>query len=244
MAFDGASYFPREWRLALTGELQTYLDQADEAILKAADRAVFEVTSATKERLRDMVRGAGLGHRLANTVRAETYPKQGLARNPAGWIYVQRGAVKIFQAFEVGETIRSQDGGKLAIPIPGSPADRKNFGEQRPGETIIETFRSRGIRLVFVRGNGRRPDMLVAESARVRGTKTGRQRVSNAARTKSGGFAHGAASIPLFWLVPAAKMPKRLDWDAEFRRASSEFMSAFAKEFARWLEILYRQGRA
>jgi hypothetical protein len=150
--------------------------------------------------------------------------------------------VRIFEAFETGATIRAAGGGYLAIPIPGSPADRRSFGRQRSGETIIETIRARGVKLSFVPGNGSRPAMLVAESARVRTGANGRERVSTAARTAAGRFAQGAASIPLFWLVPEAKMPKRLNWNREFERATASFMAEFSKAFAEEFAALGRAG--
>lgn len=238
MAFDAGSLIQgRELSLALSGKLQKYLDGADMAILRAASVAVNNVTQNTKDGLRQMVTGARLGKRLANAVRAKVYPERGLGRNPAGWIFVQQSAVHIFKAFEENTTIRAGGGKNLAIPIPGSPADRKNFGQQRSGETIIQSIRNRGIELSYVPGRNGRPAMLVAQSVRLGVSKAGRQRVTSAKRTKSGGFAKNASSIPLFWLVPEANIKKRLDWGREFQRASSEFMSRFTAEFEKQLAV-------
>lgn len=243
------SIFSREMQLALTGKLQEYVDHADEMVLKAARFAIVKVIDDQKERLRDTVKEVGLGERLANAVRGEVFPKTGLARNPAGWIYVSQSAIEIFTAFESGALIRSKDGGDLAIPIPGSPADSQHMGKQRPGETRIQTFLNRGIKLSFVPGRNGKPNMLVAENVRVRAVRSkrgpaGRERVTSAKELKSGGYAAGAATVPLFWLVPQAKMPKRLDWSREFERVTREFMKEFAAAFSTWLAILESNRRA
>lgn len=244
MAFDGAGgLFPREFQLALKGQLQDYIDFADFAVMDAALFAVRNITERTKDRLRAMVTGAGLGTRLANAVRGEVYPNNGKSRNPAGWIYVRQGSVRIFEAFETGPTIRGKEGGWLTIPIPGSPADRKNIGPARPGVSPVERFTQRGIELSYVPGTPSRPAMLVARSVRLGMRQDGRSRVANARMTKSGAFAKDAASIPLFFLVPAAKLPKKLDWNREFERASAAFMTEFAAEMAEQLEIVDRRFR-
>ncbi len=225
--------FSHELGLALTGQLQATINAADAAVLKAANGAVDWVIHTMKDELREMVEGARLGRRLANSVRGRKYPDQGLGRDPAGFIYVQPSAVHIYESFATGATIRSRTGDYLAIPVPGSPADRKNYGQKRDGRTTIEDFKARGIELAFVRANGSRPAMLVGKSVRLSTLKSGRQRVTAAKLTKSGRLAAGTQSIPLFWLVPSAKMPKRLAWDAWFRRASEQFMQRFAAEFDR-----------
>lgn len=243
------SLFPKQVELALRGELQDYIRDADEALMRAARLAMQQTVGFEVERLRGVVQTAGLGGRLANAIRGEVYPKSGLSREPAGWIYVQPNAVKIFEAFDKGALIRSGRGVDLAIPIPGSPADRKLFGQARAGETVLETFRARGVQLSLVPARNGKPAMLVAENVRVREVQTksgpsGRLRVSSAKLTKSGAFAKGAASVPLFWLIPEAKMPKRLDWRREFERATAAFMQKFAAELARAIEWVNENRRA
>ena len=223
--------FTREMELALKGQLADYIEHADEAVLKAAKRAVENVVGDTKERLRGMVRDAGLGTRLANTVRGDVYPERGLARDPAGWIYVaSKSAERIFEAFEEGAELN----GPLLIPIPGSPADRKNFGNDPPRDqqSKAEWFEAKGVELQYVPPRGGRPAMLVGVSVRLREDKKGRLKARGAKRTKSGGFGKGAATVPLFWIVDHASIPRRLSWRSEFRRAVQGFMRAFAEEFA------------
>lgn len=242
--------FSHQLALALTGELQATIDWADNAVLLAADAAVHNITQRLKGRLRDIVIESGLGKRLSGAVRAKEYPESEgtLARNPAGFIYVQPSAVHIFEAFEKPNTIEARNGRFLAIPIPGSPADRKNYGQKRKGVTTVEDFRQRGVEMQYVRAVPGRPAMLVAKMARVSTLKSGRQKVSQAGLTKTGKVKAGAQSVPLFWLVPRVKMSGRLGFEPLFKRAADEFLADFAREFdrefARFSETARLQRRA
>lgn len=245
MAFDGQHFlFSREQQLALTGELAATIAAADEVVLKAARFALMTVVEEGKTRLRDMVVKAGLakqgsgsgkgsGRSLASAVRFELYPKTGLARNPAALLYIQPSATKIYDAFEEGATIRSGSGAYLTIPIPNSPADRKVAGDKPRGTTLLAQLRSKGVEIAFVPGRNGKPGMLVAQSVRLRENARGQTKVAGAKRTKSGGFAAGATSVPLFWLVPSARIPKRLDMRREFERVAADFMRAFTEAFAK-----------
>jgi hypothetical protein len=257
MAFDGSAFggtsaiFGRELQLALTGRLQEYMAKADEAILRAGRNAIERVVERGKDSLRGMVVKAGLaregagsgrgtGRSLASAVRFEIYPKRGLARDPAALLYIQPSSRKIFQAFEDGERISAPGGKALTIPIPGSPASREVFGDKPRGSTILATLKARGVEIGYVKAKGDRPAMLVANSVRVGTNKAGRTRVSRAARTKSGGFASGTQSVPLFWLIPAVKMPKKFSLADEFRRIERDFAREFAEQFARELAAIER----
>lgn len=228
--------------MALQGDLQRTIEAANYAVIQAADAAITGVTDRRKARLRGMVEQAGLGRRLANAVRVKRPDTIMTSKDLWSFTYVQPSSVHIFSAFENGETIRAAPGKMLAIPIKGSPADRVNFGQRRNGQTTIETFRARGIVMQFVRAKNGRPAMLVAKSVRLATGKTGKTRVSSAKLTKAGAFARGAASVPLFWLIPEAKMEKRLNWQAEFKRSADELLREFAKAFDTELPKYVRQA--
>jgi hypothetical protein len=253
--FDGSTYtgrysiFGRELELALTGRLQEYMAKADEAILRAGRNALERIVLDGKDRLRGMVVKAGLGREgagsgrgtgrsLAGAIRYDIYPKRGLAREPAALLYIQPSATPIYESFEEGATIRAGGGGFLTIPIPGSPASREVFGDKPRGTTILAQLKARGVEIAFVPGKGQRPAMLVANSVRVGTLKSGRTRVSSAKRTKTGGLASGTQSVPLFWLVPAAKMPKKFNLSDEFRKIERDFMREFAAQFAKELAAI------
>lgn len=235
------SIFSRETQLALSGELQAYLAAADEAILRAVRSALLAIVDDSKQRMREQVVAAKLGKQdagegrksgrsLASAIRAEIYPRTGLARNPAALLYVQPSAVHIFEAFEEGATIRAGGGKFITIPIPGSPASREQFGDKPRGQTVLERLKAKGIEIAFVPGNGSRPAMLVANSVRLRTDAKGRSKVARATKTKAGAFASGTGSVPLFFLVPQARIAKRLNLQREFERASDEFFQRFTRE--------------
>lgn len=246
--------FPKDFELALSGELQAYLDAADEAVLRAAKTALNRVAEEGKSRLRSMVVSAGLardgagsgrgsGRSLASAIRYEVYPKGArLARNPSALLYVQPSAVHIFEAFEEGATINAKGGGFLTIPVPGSPASREVFGAKPRGESVLEKLKSRGVEVAFVKATPNRPAMLIANSVRL--TATGRlsavkrrkpnmpEQAYRSRSKKAFSYAKGEASIPLFFLIPRVQMPKRLDLAREFERLADEFFSSFSNEFA------------
>lgn len=247
--------FPTQWQLALSGELQTYLAKADEAVLRAAKAALVTVVTEGKDRLRSMVVKAGLGREgagsgkgskrsLASAVRFELYPKTGLARDPAAFLYIQPSAVKIYKSFEEGARITAKGGRFITVPIPNSPASREVFGDKPRGTTVLEKLKARGIEIAYVPGNSRRPAMLVANSVRIssdgrlskiqrRGGQEGQSALPG--RKKSFGYAKGSASVPLFWLVTAVNIPKRLDMGREFERIATRFFTEFTAAFAREL---------
>jgi hypothetical protein len=256
MAFDSTGgIYPSQWQLALSGELEAYLAKAEEGVLRAARNALQTVASDGKERLRGMVVKAGLGREgagegrgsgrsLASAVRFEIYPKRGLARDPAAFLYIQPSATKIYESFEEGARITGNGGKWLTIPIPGSPASREVFGDKPRGTTILQRLKDKGIEIAFVPGRNGRPAMLVANNVRVGQLKTGRTRVSKAKLTKTGGYAAGVQSVPLFWLVPAAQMPQKLSLKREFMRIAERFVDVFAAEFARQLTRVEQSAEA
>ena len=227
----------KAFTLALSGELNDYLENADRHVLIAARYALDETAEGVKDRMSGMVERAGLG-KLRKTVSYRIYPEQGLSRTPSALVYVQPRAVPMFESFEEGATIQARMGGKLIIPIPDSPADRDHFGRDpsRKKGSKLDWYKQKGIEIKFVPGSATRPAMLVADSVRLRNRgKTGRVAISRAKRLKSGGYAKRAVMVPLFWVVDSARMPKRLNWKGEEARSLSNFMSSFSRAFARRL---------
>lgn len=245
MAFDGSGLFEQQWEYTFKGQLTQYMEACDEAFMWAARNTLELMVDRAKARLRAHVVAAGLakagagqgkgsGRSLAGAIRFELYPKRGLARDPAGFIFVQPSAVKIYRAFEQGMTITAHGGKYLTVPVEGSPADRKNFGDKPRGHSILAALKAKGIQVGFVPARGARPAMLVAQSVRVR-DMAGRSKISRAAPTKSGGFAKGAATVPLFWLVPNVKVPKRLSLTREFEAVAREFFAEYSQELDKML---------
>lgn len=95
---------------------------------RANTMGVREATLGAQDDMRDDVLSAGLGQRLANTVRAETYPNNGRdSLSPAGWIWVSpgrkggRGADSILGYYMSGRPITPALGEALAIPTDKVP---------------------------------------------------------------------------------------------------------------------------
>lgn len=174
----------------------------------AGERAV---TGSMRRAQKDLVaawRGqvvqAGLGRRLANSIRGATYPKGTDSMNAAALVYTK--APKIIGAFEAGPVIRSQSGLWLAIPLPAAGHGR--YGRKM---TPATWERRHGIPLRFVYRRGKNP-LLVAEDARL---STGKRRAGEArrkrGRRRKDGILTGATTVPVFVLVRQAKLRKRLD---------------------------------
>ena len=138
-----------------------------EGEVKAGQKAV---TSAVRDAGKDLqadwrrqITNAGLGQRLARTIRAETYPKGRESMNAAAMVWSR--APVIVDAHATGPLIRSKDGFWLAIPTEAAGKNRRGK-RPTPGEWEART----GRRLIFsYRRTG--PSLRIAEA---RLTKHGR----------------------------------------------------------------------
>ncbi|HMQ41764.1 MAG TPA: DUF6441 family protein [Paracoccus sp. (in: a-proteobacteria)] len=181
------------------------------------------VTAAIKDaglNLRDNWRGqivrAGLGQRLARTIRSEVYPKGHDSLNAAAMVWSR--APVIVEAHNTGPLIRSADGFWLAIPTPAAGKSLRG-GRITPGEWERRT----GLRLRFIyRRSG--PSLLIAEA---RLSRKGRAVRS---RSKTG---RGLTSVPIFLLVPQVRLSKRLDLERPAKAALAALPAAIAR---RWSE--------
>ena len=169
---------------------------------KAVTAATREAGTTLKTAWRGQITGAGLGQRLARTIRSEQYPRGQPSLNAAALVWSK--APVIVGAHDTGPLIRSKEGFWLTIPTEAAGRGLRG-GRITPGEWE----RRRGLRLRFVyRRTG--PSLLVAEG---RLNKGGR---AVASRSKTG---RGRTTVPIFLLVPQVKLPKRLDLDHDAERA-------------------------
>ena len=170
---------------------------------RAVTGAVREAGGGLKLAWRGQIVGAGLGPRLANSIRSEAFPKAGASLNAAAVVWSK--APLIVGAHDAGPLIRSKTGFWLAIP---TPAAGKGLGGQRitPGAWERKT----GLRLRFVyRRTG--PSLLVADAVRLNS-----RGLAEVSRSKTG---RGQVTSPIFLLVPQVKLPKRLDLARDAERA-------------------------
>jgi hypothetical protein len=190
------------------------------AEIKAGERAVTiatrEAGTNLKTAWRGQITGAGLGQRLARTIRSEQYPKGTTSLSAAALVWSK--APVIIGAHDTGPLIRSRDGFWLAIPTPAAGKSARG-GRITPGEWE----RRSGLRLRFVyRRTG--PSLLVAE-----GRLNNRGRAV-ASRSKTG---RGRTTVPVFLLVPQVRLPKRLDLARDARAAQEALPGAIV---ANWVD--------
>ncbi len=190
------------------------------AEIKAGERAVTTATreagNSVKSSWRAQITGAGLGQRLARTIRSEQFPKGKPSLSAAAVVWSK--APVIIGAHDTGPLIRSRNGFWLAIPTPAAGKSAR-AGRITPGEWE----RRSGLRLRFVyRRTG--PSLLVAE-----GRLNARGRAV-ASRSKTG---RGVTTVPIFLLVPQVRLPKRLDLARDAARAQEALPGAIV---ANWVE--------
>lgn len=187
---------------------------------RAVSAAIREAGTGLKTAWRGQITGAGLGRRLANSIRSQSYPKAGESLNAAALVWSK--APVIVGAHNSSPLIRSKNGFWLAIPTPAAGKSARG-GRITPGEWE----RRSGLRLRFVYRR-RGPSLLVAE-----GRLNARGRAV-ASRSRTG---RGVTTVPIFLLVPQVKLPKRLDLDRDAERAHDSVPGLIV---ANWAEARLR----
>ncbi|WP_372838684.1 DUF6441 family protein [Phaeovulum sp.] len=187
---------------------------------RAVTAAMREAGTGLKSAWRLQITGAGLGTRLANSIRLASFPKSGESLNAAALVWSK--APVIVGAHNAGPLIRSKNGFWLVIPTPAAGKSTRG-GRITPGEWERRT----GLRLRFVYRR-RGPSLLVAEG---RLNSKGR---AVASRLKTG---RGATTVPIFLLVPQVKLRKRLDLTRDAERAVDGVPGLIA---AKWVEVRIR----
>ena len=190
-------------RIDVTPDLVALMREEVKAGQKAVSTTMAAAGAGLKSAWRAQITGAGLGQRLANSIRSQTYPKGRNSLDAAALVW--SNAPVIVGAHEAGPLIRSDNGFWLAIPLP---AAGKALGGKRMTPGMWE--KKTGLRLRFVYRK-RGPSLLVADAVRLN-TK-GQAAVS---KSKTG---RGKVTAPIFILVRQVKLPKRLDLARDAERA-------------------------
>jgi hypothetical protein len=203
-------------RMEIIGDIGAMMAAELVAGEKAVTKAVGDAGISLKTAWRGQITGAGLGQRLARTIRAVQYPKGKPSLNAAALVWSQ--APVVIGAHDTGPLIRSRNGFWLAIPTPAAGKSTRG-GRITPGEWE----RRRGLRLRFIyRPSG--PSLLVAEGRlNSRGLAVG-------SRSKTG---RGATTVPIFLLVPQVKLRKRLDLERDTKAAQARIPGAIV---ANWVD--------
>ncbi len=183
-------------RVDVDQRVQDIMDREYRRGERAVTSGMRQGESLLKGKWREQVTSAGLGKRLANAVRGQTYPKGNVSMNASAMVWTN--APKIMAAYEHGAVIRSKDGFWLAIPTDAAGLGKRgrkitpHEWEQRTG---------RKLRFVFVSG---RIGYLVADDVRL--TK---KLVAGKGRARKG--RQGTSTIVIFTLLPQTRLKKRLN---------------------------------
>lgn len=202
--------------LNITGNIVVAMRAEVLAGEKAVTTAMQNAGAGLKADWRGQITGAGLGQRLARTIRAANYPKGQPSLNAAALVWSK--APVIIGTHDTGPLIRSKDGFWLAIPTPAAGKGARGR-RLSPGEWE----RRRGLRLRFV-FRRRGPSLLVADG------RLNNRGLGVASRSKTG---RGKATVPIFLLVPQVKLAKRLDLARDAERAQAAVPGLIV---ANWVE--------
>ena len=166
---------------------------------KAVTAAMREVGTGLKSSWRGQ-RAIGLGRRLANSIRSQTYPKAGESLNAAALVWSK--APVIVGAHDTGPLIRANDGfypsrlkpQDAACARAGSPPVNGTPPWSAPAPSIAAR-----VRACWWRRDAERPEAGVAS------------------RSKT----CQAPTVPIFLLVPQVNLPKRLNLERDAERRST-----------------------
>ena len=192
---------------AISGDLRKIMAEEIKAAEDAVTAAMRQAADGLKADLRRQVTEAGMGQRLANTWRAELYPKGRKSIKAAGFVFTR--APTIIRAFDQGAVIKSKHGFWLAIPTPAAGTGARGK-RMTPG--LWEQMHGSRLRFIYRRGA---PSLLVAENMRVRTGKRGGFAKGSASALRSG---RGMTTVVMFILVPQVSLKKRLDVDGVAER--------------------------
>ena len=98
---------------------------------RAVTAAVREAGAGLKLGWRGQITGAGLGARLANSIRSEVFPKAGASLNAAAVVWSK--APVIIGAHDAGPLIRARNGLWLAIPTPAAGQGARRAADHAGG---------------------------------------------------------------------------------------------------------------
>lgn len=207
---------------AIDGNLEKFMVAELKAATNAVERAISDATDGLKRELRGQVEAAGLGSRLARTIRSETYPKSGKSLDPVGLVYTK--APKLLSVFETGATITPVNGSKyLAIPTENVPHKTGGRGLRRMSPVEVEASFDQQLKFAKA-GNGRLLAYLdVVHAKNKRGWRKGTRR-----RISSG---RSLQTIPMFVLIPQAHLRKRIDIQGAGERWADRIPSLIDKHW-------------
>lgn len=187
----------------ITGDILKDVEKYISDSEKAVQSAIAQATNGLKQELRQQVVSAGLGKRLSNTWRSAVNPKGRSSINASGAVWST--AREIIDSNTKGSTIRGKNGKWIVIPLEAA-------GKIKRGKDMLKDYQAKHGRLRFIYGKNGKNSYLVAENMRARkGKRGGFTRAGDKAISKG-----TVATVPVFLVIPQAKMKKRLNPNAAF----------------------------
>ena len=193
--------------LELIDDLVKIMQEEERAGRVAVWGGINAAAQGLKEEWRRQIQSAGLGSRLARTIRSATYPQRRPSSSAAALIWTR--APLLIDVFENGATIRGKDGLFLAIP---TEAAGTRIGTQRITPGLWEQRTGMRLRFIYRRNL---PSLLVADDARI---NTRGRAAANRRRVRRDGIRTGSVTVPIFILVPQVTLRPRLDLASGSRR--------------------------
>lgn len=200
------------FKIAVKGDVNEMMLREIVAAERAVSRGIRKGGDGLKRDWRAQVKAAGLGNRLANTVRAANYPQAIESIGAASLVYSR--APVVLDAQDRGALIRSKSGLWLAIPVGEVQRMRGRRGIGGPQQYRITPGgweQRTGRRLHFVYRKGK-PALLVDT-----GTKLTRQFTDSLKWQASPQKRKARSWKVIFILVPQAKLRRKMDLDAASR---------------------------
>lgn len=211
--------------VSLTGDLASLMETEVRAVEQAVTTGVVATARELQADWRGQIGKAGLGQRLANSIRLRRYPRAGASASAAA--VVNAASPKIVEAFDRGALIRSKDGFYLAIPTPAAGLTGLAAGGKRQRITPGAWERRTGMRLRYVWRPGR-PALLVADDARL---NTRGLAAPKRGKRRRDGTLTGAQTVVIFILLPQVRLRKRLDLDRATKAAEARLPQAILAAF-------------
>ncbi|WP_417741501.1 DUF6441 family protein [Salipiger sp.] len=197
---------------ALEGNLVDFMAEELDLAERAVTSGVHGRADRLKAALRQDVISGGLGRRLARSWQSKNYPEHGASIGAASSIFTK--APHLIEAFDSGMVVKAAQGRFLAVPTPSAPklgTDRKRI---RP--STFPEHRFGPLRFVYRPG---KVSLLVADNQRARKGKAGGYALSKSKKALRTG--QGLHTVPMFWLIPQARLRRRLNVDAVTRTVTA-----------------------
>jgi hypothetical protein len=174
-----------------------WLRERSRLAARAVTIAIDAAGKGAQQDIRAMVRATGMGQRLANAVRQNTFPRPpAYSPRAVSEISASRGAADIIRAASEGAVIRGK-GRMLAIPTAAVPRGRYN-AKLTPREVEVRFLRKLEYRVL-----GGKPALVLVQARTTRGGAVRAATRQQIARGK-------AREVVMFWLKDSVSMPKRL----------------------------------